>query len=64
MGIGEKDCDTPHTAIAPMLCFVIPFSMPAKKVGILSVMATRMKGVGATAAGGVVTPETVAGKST
>src|SRR6266567_3050650 len=64
IGIGDVDCDTPHTAIARTLCFVAPFSIPAKKVGILSVIVTCMKAVGAIPAGGVVTPGTLAGKVT
>src|SRR5260370_22435331 len=63
MGIGEADSATPQTEIALTLCLVRPCNMAAKKVGMLLVTVTRMNAVGATAAGGVVTPGTVAGKS-
>src|SRR4051812_41264646 len=63
IGIGAVDCATPQTAIALTACCVLP-SMPAKNVGILFVTVTRMKAVGATPTGGVVTPATELGKST
>ena len=64
IGIGAADWVTPHRAIAFVLCLLIPRSMPAKKVGELSVTVTRIKAVGATVLGGVVTPATLLGKST
>src|SRR5260370_41030873 len=56
IGMGAADSDTPHPATAPILCFVMPFRRPAKKVGILSVTVTFIKGTGAIAAVGEVTP--------
>src|SRR6266404_6668440 len=52
IGIGEVASSTPQRATARTFCLVIPFSIPAKKVGILSVMATRIRAVGATVVGG------------
>jgi hypothetical protein len=64
IGIGAVDWVRPQTAIAPILCFVIPRNIPAKKVGILFVILTRKNGVGAMPTGGVVIPGTLDGKST
>jgi len=40
-------------AVAPMFCFVVPRSIPAKKVGILSVILTERNGFDATVLGGI-----------
>src|SRR6476660_2804543 len=64
IGIGAAASVTPQTEIALIDCFDKPFNMPAKKVGVLSVIVTRMKAVGAIDVGGAVTPGTVPGKST
>jgi hypothetical protein len=50
--------------MALTVCFDKPLSMPAKKVGVLSVIVTRMKAVGAMDVGGATIPGTVPGKST
>jgi hypothetical protein len=52
IGIGEVAWRTAQIDVAPVLCFVIPFSMPANQVGMLLVILTRTSAAGATLAGG------------
>src|SRR5260370_35438284 len=56
IGIGDVALITPQTAVAPMFCVVVPRSIPAKKVGILSVNLTERNAFAATVVGGACTP--------
>src|SRR5579863_9458599 len=56
IGIGDVASITPQIAVAPTFCLLVPFSIPAKKVGILSVIVTDRKAFAATVVGGAVTP--------